>query len=90
MVPDIINGALELVAGFFISVSCVRLYQDKKVRGVSMIHIAFYGMWGFWNLYFYPAVGAWLSFYGGIGVVTTNSIWLVMMAYYVRKERNAN
>jgi hypothetical protein len=79
---------LELVAGFFIAASCVRLYRDKKVRGVSVVHMAFYTVWGFWNLYFYPVIGAWLSFYGGIGVVITNTVWLFMMLYYMRKEKH--
>jgi hypothetical protein len=89
-VPDVINGCLEFIAIGFILASCVKLHRDKQVRGVSLVHITFYVSWAYWNLYFYPSVGAWLSFYGGIGVVIVNTVWLGMMVYYLRKEKNAD
>lgn len=86
---DIVNGLFESCGGIFILLSCYRLYRDKQMKGVSFLHLIFFTAWGFWNLYFYPQVGAWWSFYGGIGVVTTNSLYLGMMYYYSRKSNNA-
>jgi len=88
MPADAINGLLELGGGAFIALSCAKLYRDKRVRGVSLWHSAYFTAWGFWNLYFYPAYGAWLSFVGGIGVVALNSLWLGMMAWYLWRERH--
>lgn len=85
MTPDAINGLFELLGSVFVGMSCWRLYCDKQVKGLSMIHPAFFTAWGYWNLVFYPAVGAWWSFYGGIGVTVVNSLWIAMMIYYKRR-----
>lgn len=82
MNPDTINGLFETLGGLFVASSCVRLYKDKQVHGVSLIHPLFFLAWGFWNLYFYPQYGCWWSFWGGIGVVATNVVWISMMIYY--------
>lgn len=85
MTPDIINAIFEMFGGIFIGFSVHRLWIDKVVRGVSWINVAFFASWGFWNLYFYPSLDQLWSFYGGIGVVTMNTIWLVQMIYYIRR-----
>ena len=57
---DLVNGAFEMLGGFFILLSIIRLWRDKKVRGVSVVHVAFFWLWGVWNVYFYPSLGqAW-------------------------------
>ena len=84
---DLINGCFELFAGVFCFMNCMRLYKDKKVRGVSVIATMFFTSWGFWNLYYYPSLGQTLSFYGGIFIVTVNTIWVSQMIYYTRKEK---
>lgn len=87
MLADAINGMFELLAGFFILMHCRRLYIDKQVRGASIVATTFFTMWGFWNLYYYPSLEQWLSFYGGIAVVAANTLWVSMMAYYTWKEK---
>ena len=84
MQPDLINGLFEVVAGILLSINVRRLYRDKKLYGVSIIPTAFFVMWGYWNLYFYPTVGCMLSFFGGILVVAVNTVWVVQMIYYSR------
>lgn len=79
---DLINALFESFGGLFVSLSCVRIYRDKQVHGVSMWHAFFFLAWGIWNLAYYPHLGQTWSFYGGIGVVTTNAIWVAMMVYY--------
>jgi len=86
-IPDLVNGLFELAGGFFILLSCMKLYKDKKVRGISWIHVGFFASWGYWNLYYYPSLGQTISFIGGIGVVTMNTILLVQMLYYIKKEK---
>lgn len=82
MIPDFINGLFEILGGLFILLSCRRLRADKAVHGVSLLHIAFFNSWGFWNLGYYPSLGQWWSFVGGLGVVTANTTWLCMLIYY--------
>jgi len=87
---DNINGLYELLGGLFILMHCIRLYYDKKVRGVSIIAVMFFASWGVWNLYYYPFLGQWCSFLGGIILVLMNFLWISLMLYYIRKERKGN
>lgn len=84
---DALNGTFELLGGFAIILSIVKLHRDKMVRGVSWLHTSFFALWGFWNLYYYPSLDQWLSFSGGIFITTTNTIWVLMLIYYTRLER---
>ena len=88
MSPDTINGLFELGSGVLLFMNVARLHKDKIVRGVSIVPIAFFMVWGYWNLYFYPTMHCVLSFFGGILVVISNTIWVCQMIYYNRKERN--
>lgn len=83
---DLINGLLEAWGGLFIGLSCWKLYQDKKVRGVSVWHFGFFMVWGLWNLYYYPSLGQWTSFVGGVGVVLANMLLVAMILYYNYQE----
>jgi uncharacterized membrane protein YfcA len=85
-ISDIINGLFECSGGFFILLSILRLHKDKQVRGVSWLQVGFFSSWGFWNLYFYPHLGQWLSFAGGMFLVLANTFWLGQIAYYSRKH----
>lgn len=82
MKPDHINGLFELIGGTLLILNCRRMYVDKEVKGVSIIPCVFFTSWGYWNLFFYPALNAWWSFYGAILVAITNSMWLGMVWYY--------
>ncbi len=88
MWQDWLNGIFELLGGLFITLSCIKLHQDKKVRGVSFIHVAYFTAWGYWNIHYYPHLEQWMSFAGGLSVVLINTIWLGMLIHYIRKERN--
>ncbi len=87
MIPDQINGCFEVVAGLLLTLNVIRLHRDKQVRGVHIVPIAFMAIWGFWNLYFYPYIGAPWSFVGGIVVVVVNTVWVGQMIYYKNKEK---
>lgn len=84
--PDLVNGCFEASGGWFIYQSIKKLYRDKSVRGVSWKHVAFFSTWGYWNLFYYPHLDQWLSFAGGVGIVITNTIWLLQIAYYLGLE----
>lgn len=79
---DAINGAFELSAGFFTLNNCRVAYLHKQVRGVSMLSTAFFTLWGFWNLYYYPALHQPLSYYGALFIVSANALYLGMMVSY--------
>lgn len=84
---DGINGLFELAAGFFVLNHCRVLSIHKQVRGVSLTSVAFFLLWGVWNMYYYPALNQPISFYGGVFVVAANAYYLGMMYRYHRRER---
>lgn len=88
MWQDKVNGLFELLGGIFVMLHCIRLYKDKKVRGVSFIATAYFALWGFWNIHYYPHLEQWASFVGGLLIVAMNTLWIFMIIYYIRKERN--
>lgn len=85
---DSVNGLFELLGGLFITLSCIKLYKDKKVRGVSFVHIAYFTLWGYWNIEYYSNLGQWTSLVGSLVVTLINTVWLGMLIWYIRKEKN--
>jgi len=85
--PDLVNGSYELIAGVFLAFSCFRLYKDKEVKGWPISTTIFFTSWGYWNLWYYPHLNQWLSFFGGIAVVIFNTLWCSMAIYYTRKNK---
>ncbi len=82
MTPDMINGIFELFGGMFLILNCRRIYLDKELKGVSILPVIFFTSWGYWNMFFYPSMGAWYSFYGGMFIAITNTVWLALVIYY--------
>ena len=86
--PDIINGSFEFIAGFLLWNNVRVLHKDRQVRGVSILTTAFFSLWGFWNLIYYPFLGQWFSAIAGINVVAANSTWVILMIRFKRKPRS--
>jgi len=57
------------------------------VRGVSFIHIAYFTLWGYWNIEYYSNLKQWVSLTGSLTVTLVNTVWLGMLLYYLRKEQ---
>lgn len=85
--PDLINGALEMCGAWFILLSVRRLHRDRLVRGVSWVGVCFFAFWGYWNLFYYPQLDQYFSFYGTIGMVIANTTWMCQLIYYTLAER---
>lgn len=85
--PDIVNGIFEFLAGFFILNHCRKLLKDKMVRGVSVISTGFFGAWGLWNLFYYPSLGQWWSFAGGLFIVIGHISYVSLLIYFIRREK---
>jgi ABC-type transport system involved in cytochrome c biogenesis permease subunit len=83
--PDLINGTYEALGGFAICLHIRALRRDKAVRGVNLWALLFFTSWGLWNLWYYPYLGQWVSFAGGIFIVAANAIWVGMVIYYLKK-----
>lgn len=85
--PDLINGTFELGGGLLYWVNVRKILHDKIVKGVSWPISAFFVAWGIWNVYYYPALGQWLSMAGGIFLVSASATWVALAAYYAHKNK---
>ena len=86
-IPDLINGFLEFGGGCFLLKNVLQLYRDKSMKGVHWAPTLYFAAWGFWNLYYYPHLGQWVSVAGGIFLVAVNTFWFGQMIYYKNYER---
>lgn len=87
MTPDHFNGLFEFLGALMLSRNILQLYRDKLVRGVHWMPTLFFAAWGVWNLYYYPSLDQWASFFGGLAIVSVNLAWFGMMVYYKERER---
>lgn len=85
MLPDLINGAFELLGGVALWQNVRRIRKDKQCRGVNWQVTLFFTSWGFWNLFYYPSLNQWASFTGGLNIVAANFVWLW---YAIKYRRN--
>lgn len=84
-IADLINGSFELGGGILCWLNVKRLLKDRRVEGVDWRVSAFFSAWGFWNLFYYPSLHQWASFFGGVALVIANTTW-VALALWFRSE----
>jgi len=82
---DLVNGIFESVGGVLIWFNVLKLYLDKMIRGMSWQVTGFFWTWGVFNVFYYPHLGQWLSFAGGLVICSANFIWIVL-AWRYRKN----
>lgn len=82
MIADVINGLFEMLGGIFVLNHCRTVIKDKAVAGVSIVSTIFFTLWGVWNLYYYPSLDQWWSFLGGLMIVGSNTLWVLLMFRY--------
>lgn len=86
-IPDLVNASFEMLGGFVILLNIRRILQDKLVRGVDWRVTGFFSLWGAWNLFYYPHLGQVLSLAAGVWIMLANTCYLIILIFYVRKER---
>jgi hypothetical protein len=88
-IPDLVNGAFELSGGVVCWLNVKRLLRDRSVQGVDWRVSAFFSAWGFWNLFYYPQLGQWASFAGGVALVIANTTWVVLALRLIKEGQRA-
>ena len=86
MLADLVNGSFEALGAVTVWQNVRAIRRDRKVMGVDWRVTMFFTSWGIWNLYYYPSLGQWLSFAGGISICAMNIIWLY---YAIALKRDA-
>jgi hypothetical protein len=85
--PDLINGAFELAGAASLSLNVARLWRDRTIAGVHWASTVYFVGWGAWNLFYYPHLGQWASFAGGVAIMLANLVWLGSLAWVYRPRR---
>lgn len=85
---DATNGLFELLGGFLVLNHCRAVLRDKAVAGVSILSTAIFTLWGAWNLYYYPSLGQWYSFAGGLSIVSANCLWVMLLMKYAPNNKS--
>lgn len=84
---DLINAGFELFGGVAAFRHSIQLIKDKRTLGVSALGVAYFCLWGAWNLHYYNFLNQPLSYYGSIGVFSANTLWLVLIIYYRNRKQ---
>ena len=82
--PDLINGAFEFLAALAVWHNVAILRRTQRFEGMSVLSVAFFTVWGFWNLYFYPHLGQLFSAAAAGAVALGNAVFF----YYAMRYRN--
>lgn len=78
---DITNGLFFLIGGILLWKNVFNLHHDKQIHGIFWFPAAFLALWG-WNLYYYPSLDQWAYFWGGLVIVSANTIWVILAIRY--------
>ena len=77
-----LNAIFEGFGALFVCKSIYTLYKDKIVSGVSKLTMFFFASWGYWNIYYYWYLCQPFSWWCGVALCITNTIWVGQMMYY--------
>jgi hypothetical protein len=79
---DKINGGFEFVGGFFIILHILQVWYDQSVAGVNIYAVAFFTLWGYWNLYYYKSIKQQWSLVASYFITAMNTVWVMLLLYY--------
>lgn len=86
-INDTINALFELGGSIVTWMNFFKLLKDKGVKGVYWATWVFFSSWGIWNIYYYPTLGQYLSFYAGILLASGNIAWLIAAGYFIWSKK---
>jgi hypothetical protein len=83
---DLVNSGFEALAGVFVLNQSRALWKSRQAYGVSLLSVLFFNTFGFWNLYYYPHLNQWSSFFGGFCVTLANTVWVTSIVWLRRAQ----
>lgn len=69
----------------FTLLSVRQLWRDRRIAGVHWAPTVYFFAWGCWNLFYYPSLGQWFSFAGGVAILIANALWLGSLVWFTRR-----
>jgi hypothetical protein len=86
-IPDLINGLFEFCGSLAAWWNVRALWKDKHFSGVRIAPTLFFTSWTVWNLYYYPHLGQWISFFAGTCIGFGNLSYLILMLKYRNNKK---
>lgn len=84
MNPDAINAGFELMGVLASLLNVVALLRHREVRGCAPEAVAFFTVWGVWNIWYYTHLDQTYSAVAAGGLVIVNGAWLLLAWRYSR------
>ena len=85
---DIVNACFEFFGAAVSAFNVRSIVRDKQVQGFNPMTTVFFTSWGIFNMFYYPSLEQWWSFFGGLAIVLVNAVWLFFVClYYVRNNK---
>lgn len=79
---DLTNGLFELFSACLGIFNIHQIYKDEEVKGVSVVPMVFFTLWGFWNIFYYSYMGQYYSTSGAGAMLAVNLIYLSLVIKY--------
>lgn len=83
---DFANACFEGFGSIFVLNHARVLMKHKIIRGVSVLSVAYFALWGVFNMFYYSHLEQAFSWYAGIAVLISNAFYLSLIVHYRRKE----
>jgi hypothetical protein len=81
---DQVNGLVFEACGALLAWSNVRrIRKDRTVQGVDWRISCFWAVWGWWNVFYYHAVGHAISLVAGAVLAAANTCWCAHAWWYI-------
>ena len=87
---DLINGSFEFVGAFFTWRNALQLHRDRSLQGVYWPTMAFFTVWGFWNIFFYSSLNQPVSLACGVILALGNGAWVWLALGILAEQRRAS
>lgn len=85
---DALNAAFQAAGAVAAWNNTRALWRDKAAQGVRVSSVAFFAVWGVWNVYYFAELGQWLSVVTGGLLAAANVAW-VALAAWLRSQPSA-
>lgn len=85
---DTITSLFQLGAIAFLLDNIRVILRDKDLKGVSIGMVTFFTVWGYWGIYMFYFLRQPLSMWTNVGIAAAYTVWLALVVFYKRKNRN--
>jgi hypothetical protein len=84
---DVITSLFQFGAVVFLLDNIRAIIRDKDLKGVSILMIVFFTVWGYWGIFMFYVLQQPLSMWTNIGIAVAYTIWFLLAVFYKSKKQ---